>query len=113
MRRALRTDNLAIVEATARQVGAVSLESALSVLVSMARNRDERYERAAARWAARATAERRLDLAASRRVLALVDVLPAAPEVVKGQLLRYLRWGLRPESWDRHARHGHCLGVRE
>lgn len=91
MRRALRSDNLAIVEATARQVASVSLDDALLILVLMARRGDERYERAAARWAARVTAERGLGLSESRRVLALVDVLPEAPDAVKAKLVRYVR----------------------
>lgn len=91
MRQALRTDNLAIIEATARQVETVNLEDALSILVLMAEQRDARYERAAARWAARVAAERRLGLADSRRVLALVDVLPEAPQAVKPQLVGYVR----------------------
>ena len=86
-----RTDNLATVEATARQVASVSLNDALRILVLMANAADPRYERAAARWAARVAAERELGLADSRRVLALVDVLPEAPEAVKAKLLRYVR----------------------
>lgn len=91
MRQALLTDNLSIVEATARQIQSVDLDDALQILVLMAQRGDERYERAAARWVARVTAERRLGLAESRRLLALVDVLPEAPAAVNGLLLRYLR----------------------
>jgi len=91
MRRALLSDNLAIIEATARQVQRVGLDDALSILVLLAKTGDPRYERAAARWAARVASEKRLGLAESRRVLALVDVLPEAPAAVKAQLLRYVR----------------------
>lgn len=91
MRRALLSDNLAIIEATARQVQRVGLDDALSILVLLAKASDKRYERAAARWAARVASERGLSLADSRRVLALVDVLPEAPEAVKAKLLRYVR----------------------
>lgn len=85
-RRALLTGNLAVIDAAARELPQVSLEDALRILVVMAAKGDERYERAAARWAARVTAERRLGMDESRRVLALVDVLPEAPEAVAAKL---------------------------
>jgi hypothetical protein len=93
-RRALLTKNLTLIDAAARELPHVSLEDALRILVVMAGRRDERYERAAARWAARAVSECRLDLAASRRVLALVDVLPDAPDGVAARL-RVLVGGAR------------------
>jgi hypothetical protein len=82
LRQALLTKNLTIIDAAAREVPHVSLEDALRILVVMAEKRDPRYGKAAARWAARLTAERRLGLDDSRRALALVDVLPTAPEAV-------------------------------
>ena len=47
-----------------------------------AERRDVRYERAAARFAARVMLERRLDLAEARYVLALAEALPHSPEAV-------------------------------
>ena len=55
----------------------------------MAEKQDARHERAAARWSARLAAERQLGLDDSRRVLALLDVLPEAPEAVSIKLRRY------------------------
>jgi hypothetical protein len=87
--RAILTGNLTIVEAAARELPQVSLADALRILTIMAARRDERFGRAAARWAARVTAERHLGLDESRRVLALVDVLPDAPEAVAIRLRAY------------------------
>jgi hypothetical protein len=91
LRRALLTQNLHLIDAAARDLPQVPLEDALRILVVMASKRDPRYERAAARWAARVAAERRLTLEASRRVLALVDVLPLSPEPVAERLKQYVR----------------------
>ena len=81
-KRALLTKNLALIESAARELPHISIEDALRILVVMGAKRDPRYSRAAARWAARVAAERRFDLEQSRRVLALVDVLPEAPDAV-------------------------------
>lgn len=67
----------------------MSLEDALSIVVVLAEKSDSRYEAAAARWAARAAMERRLSLGDARRVNALLDALPAAPEVVAVRLREY------------------------
>jgi hypothetical protein len=85
-RRALLTGNMQIIEGAAAELGAIQLHDALRILIVMARTHDERYERAAARWAARVTAERRLGLSESRRLLALVEVLPDAPDAVEPAL---------------------------
>ena len=87
-RRALLGGNMAIITAAARELPVIDLEDALRILVVMAGANDPRYGRAAARWAARATDERGLDLAASRRVLSLVEVLPEAPAAVEALLRR-------------------------
>jgi hypothetical protein len=87
-RRALLGGNLTIIQAAAAELGEVQLEDALRILVVMAKTQDARYGRAAARWAARATAERRLDVAESRRLLALVEVLPDAPDAIEPVLRR-------------------------
>lgn len=81
-RRALLTKNLSLVDAAARDLRHVDLADALRILVLIAEQRDARFPRAAARWAARATSELGLDLDQSRHLLALVDALPEAPEVM-------------------------------
>jgi len=88
-RRALLTGNVALVDAAARELPSISLEDALRMLALMATKRDERYERAAARWAGRVIAERHLGLADGRRVLALVEVMPDAVDAVEQRLRRY------------------------
>jgi hypothetical protein len=85
-RRALLTKNLTLIEAAAAELGHVALDDALRMLVVMAELRDPRFDRAAARFAARVTLERRLDPADSHRVLALAQSLPAAPEAAAGLL---------------------------
>lgn len=90
-RRALLTKNLTQIEAAAQQLPTVGLDDALRILVVLADQRDARYPRAAARWAARATAELGLSVDECRRVLALVEILPEAPDAIRlklGDLLR-------------------------
>jgi hypothetical protein len=86
-RRALLSKNVRLIDAAARELPQISLKDALRVLIVLAEKRDERFGRAAARFAARATTERRLDLAESRYVLALAEALPRAPDSI-GLLLR-------------------------
>lgn len=86
-RRALLTGNLTLVDAAARELPQIGLEDALRILVVMAAKGDARFDRAAARFAARVTIERRLGLAQARYALALVEALPASPDSV-GELLR-------------------------
>ena len=81
-RRALLTKNLKLIEAASRELQHVGLDDALRVLVVFAERRDARYERAAARFAARVTMERRLGLAEARYVLALAEALPRSPDAV-------------------------------
>jgi hypothetical protein len=66
----------------ARAPARVGLDDALRVLVVFAERRDARYERAAARFAARVMLERRLGLAEARYVLALAEALPRSPDAV-------------------------------
>lgn len=83
LRKAILTKNLTIIiDAAASEVPVVPLKDALRILVVMAEKHDERYGRAAARWVARLTTERRLGMDDTRRALALLDALPAAPEAV-------------------------------
>lgn len=90
-RLALRTGNVHLIETAALELPQIGLQEALSILVVLARTGDRRYERAAAKWAARAASERKLTLAESRRVLALVEVLPEAPDAVAESLASFCR----------------------
>jgi hypothetical protein len=84
---------MSLVDAAARELPQIALDDALRILLVMAAKHDERYDRAAARFAARVTLERRLGLEESRRVLTLAETLPAAPEAVGELLRRALRGG--------------------
>jgi hypothetical protein len=88
-RRALLTGNLAMIDASARELPQISLADALRILVVMAEKRDERYMRAGARWGGRVIAERRLSLEESHRLLALVAALPLAPASIAVLLREY------------------------
>ena len=90
-RRALLTKNVRLIDAAARELAQISLEDALRILVVLAEKRDQRFERAAARFAARVTTERRLDLADARYVLALAEALPRSPDAVALLLAGYCR----------------------
>jgi hypothetical protein len=81
-RRALLAGNVNLIDAAARELHHVGLDDALRVLVVFAERRDARYERAATRFAARVMVERRLGLADTRYVLALIEALPRSPEAV-------------------------------
>ena len=87
-RRALLGGNMHIIESAAAELEVVQLEDALRILVVMGRAADPRFERAAAKWVARATAERRLGLADSRKLMTLVECLPDAPEAIEPVLRR-------------------------
>lgn len=82
LRRALLTKNSLLTDAAAAELGHLTLDDALRVLVVMAEKCDPRFERAAARFAARVTLERKLGPAESHRVLALADSLPESPDTV-------------------------------
>jgi hypothetical protein len=81
-RRALLTQNMTLIDAAARELPQVGLDDALRILVVMASKRDECYERAAAKWAARVATERRLSLMQSRNLLDRLELLPRDPEGV-------------------------------
>jgi hypothetical protein len=81
-RRALLTKNLNLIDAAARELRDVGLEDALRILIVLAEKRDVRFERAAARFAARVMSEQRLDLAEARYVLALAEALPRSPDSI-------------------------------
>ena len=88
-RRALLTKNVRLIDAAARQLQHVGLEDALRILLVLAEMGDDRFERAAARFAARVTTERRLGLAEARYVLALAESLPRSPNAVAPLLRAY------------------------
>jgi hypothetical protein len=90
-RRALLTKNVRLIDAAARELAQISLDDALRILVVLAEKRDQRFERAAARFAGRVTTERRLDLADARCVLALAEALPRSPDAVALLLAGYCR----------------------
>lgn len=60
----------------------MGLDDAFRVLLVFAERRDTRYERAAARFAARVMLERKLGLGDARCVLAAIEALPRSPETV-------------------------------
>jgi hypothetical protein len=88
-RRALLTGNMSLVGAAARELPHIALDDALRILRVMAVKQDPRFDRAAARFAARAIHELRLSLAEARYVLALVEALAASPDTI-GELLRHV-----------------------
>lgn len=87
--RALLTGNPGIVLPAAAELEHVSLKDALKILVVLAERRDPRFEKAAARFAARVTIERRLAPAEAHTVLALAQSMPEAPESLGLRLRRY------------------------
>jgi hypothetical protein len=88
-RRALLTKNVNLIDAAARELAHVGLEDALKILVVLAEKRDERFERASARFATRVTTGRRLGLAEARYVLALAESLPRSPDSIALLLRSY------------------------
>jgi hypothetical protein len=92
-RRALLTKNVNLIDAAGRELAHVGLEDALRILVVLAEKRDARFERAAARFAARVTTERRLDLAEARYVLALAESLPRSTDSIALLLQDYCQLG--------------------
>ncbi|HET8537599.1 MAG TPA: hypothetical protein VFL73_10520 [Solirubrobacteraceae bacterium] len=96
-RRALLTGNMSLVNATARELPQIALDDALRILRVMAAKQDPRFDRAAARFAARAIHELGLGLAEARYVLALVEALAASPDTI-GELLRHVVAGAASTS---------------
>ena len=89
-RRALLTKNVNLIDAAARELRHVGLDDALRILVVLAERRDDRFERAAARFAARVTTERRLSLAggALRLGACVISYLPVVLPIAVALLLR-------------------------
>ena len=72
-----------MVLAAAAELQRVRLDDALEILILMARERDPRFDRAAARWVGRLLAENPVGLAEARFALALVERLPACAETLR------------------------------
>lgn len=89
-RRALLTKNPTLVLAAAHELERVSLEDALKIVVVLAEKRHPRFERSAARFAARVVIERKLEPSDAHAVLALAASLPESPEGLALRLRRYL-----------------------
>ena len=89
-RRALLTKNVTLIDAACRELPTVALEDALRVVAVLAEKRDERFERAAARFAARVVLERGLTADEGHRVLALTQELADSPDGAAELLRRYL-----------------------
>ena len=81
-RRALLTRDVTLIDTAARGLRHVALDDALRIPVVLAERQDQRFERAAARFATRVTTERRLSLAEARYVLALAGAVPRSPDAV-------------------------------
>jgi hypothetical protein len=80
-RRALRTGNLNLVIAAAAELPRVSLRDALQVCLLLRDGKDERYERAAVRWAGRFALEAQtVTLDAVETAVAALGVLPDQPD---------------------------------
>src|SRR5215216_1283644 len=76
--RAIATDNLALVRATAAELPRIGVAEAAAMLLVIERAAPETYQRAALRWLARLCDERRarIDLAAISEAALALDALP-------------------------------------
>jgi hypothetical protein len=81
--RSLQTRNLSVVLTAAAELQSIQLDDALEILILMAAENDQRFDRAAARWVGRLLAETPTGLADARFVLALVERLPQGAETVR------------------------------
>jgi hypothetical protein len=77
LRRAIQTGNLAIIHATAAELGHISLRDALGILLVIEREAEERFDAAAVRWAGRLALETPdLELAELAGALESLEALP-------------------------------------
>jgi hypothetical protein len=82
-RRALASENAAIVWTAMLELeGRIDLDEALEVVRVFAVAGHPQFDAVAARLASRIATERRLSVAESRKVLALVEALPEAPALI-------------------------------
>jgi hypothetical protein len=81
--RALETRKLSIVLAAAAELQSIQLDDALEILILMAAENDQRFDRAAARWVGRLLSETPIGLADGRYAIALVERLPQCSETLR------------------------------
>jgi len=79
----LETADLGSLLEAAANVPHLQLADALEVLVLLARDRDPRFDRAAARWVGRLLVECHLDLRDARYAIILVERLPSGREALR------------------------------
>jgi hypothetical protein len=86
--RSLQTRKLSVVLTAAAELQSIQLDDALEILILMAREKDPRFDRAAARWVGRVLVETPpMTLKEARWVIAMVEQLPRCRE----SLHRYAR----------------------
>jgi hypothetical protein len=88
-RAALETKNVNLISKRARALAELTLSDALDIIVVLAETKDPRFDRAAARFAARVTVERGLTPSEAHRVLGLAESLREAPRSLRGVLRGY------------------------
>jgi hypothetical protein len=97
LKRAIAAGNLAIIEATAAELGWVALRDALGILLVIEAKDDERFERSAVRWAGRLALEvPDLVLAEVAGALEALHALPHEP--AQRTLLALAERAVRPRS---------------
>jgi hypothetical protein len=94
-KRAIAAGNLAIIEATAAELGWVALRDALGILLVIEAEADERFEAAAVRWAGRLALEVP-DLALAELAGALDSLRALADENAQRSLLALADRAVRP-----------------
>jgi hypothetical protein len=82
-RGALTHGSLDTVLLAAKELPTIGLEDALEIVVRMAREHDNRFDRAAAKWVGRLMVETPLGLTDARLALALIERLPAGAETLR------------------------------
>jgi hypothetical protein len=86
--RSLQTRKLSVVLTAAAELQSIQLDDALEILILMGREKDPRFDRAAARWVGRVLVETPpMTLTEARWVIAMVEQLPRCRE----SLHRYAR----------------------
>jgi hypothetical protein len=86
--RSLQTRKLSVVLTAAAELQSIQLDDALEILILMGREKDPRFDRAAARWVGRVLVETPpMTLKEARWVIAMVEQLPRCRE----SLHRYAR----------------------
>ncbi|HEV3127765.1 MAG TPA: hypothetical protein VGY32_02210 [Solirubrobacteraceae bacterium] len=99
-RRALDTDNQAVVLAAARELPQIALDDALRICLVLRDGDPERYERAAVRWLGRFALEaRHVTIDALRLAADALDALPErAAEAMEQLQAVCAAHGVRPDS---------------